>query len=70
MNLRELLLALPPDSRPEFARRVGTSLGYLRKLAYGQCLPSGDLAKRIVAADKRVTYADLFERRHQPKRRA
>lgn len=69
MTLRELLLALPMGDRQKLATEAGTTPGYLRKLAYGQCLPSGELAKKLVAADARLSYADLFERRHKPKKR-
>lgn len=70
MTLREVLLQMTTAQRREFAAACGTTTGYLRKLAYGQCLPSGTLAAKLVAREPRITYADLFENRHVSKARA
>ncbi len=61
MTLREVLLSMTMDQRHALASTCGTTLGYLRKLAYGQCLPSGALARKLIEAEPRLTYADLFE---------
>lgn len=67
MTLREVLLAMTKEQRAEYAAAAGTTAGYLRKLAYGQCLPSGALARKLIENDPRLTYVDLFERGYKKK---
>jgi DNA-binding transcriptional regulator YdaS (Cro superfamily) len=59
MNLQQLLKALPHGQGKQFAARVGTSYPYLYQVAHGIRTPSPDFCKRLVAADERLTLAEL-----------
>jgi hypothetical protein len=56
------MLLLSTEQKRQLARGAGTSVGYLRKLAYGQCLPSLELARTLISLEPRLTY-DSFQKK-------
>lgn len=60
ITLRELLKKLNRFEKLDLANKCGTSLGYLRKLAYGQCEPSLAMFRKLNAADPRLTLDSFF----------
>ena len=60
ITLRELLKKLDRFQKLDLANKCGTSLGYLRKLAYGQCEPSLAMFRKLNAADPRLTIDSFF----------
>jgi hypothetical protein len=61
ISLRELLKRLDRFQKLALAEQCGTSLGYLRKLAYGQCEPSLSMFRKLNAIEPRLT-VDSFHR--------
>jgi predicted transcriptional regulator len=59
ITMRDLLNQLDRKGKAKLADQCGTTLGYLRKLAYGQCAPSMSMFRKLCAADPRLT-ADSF----------
>lgn len=43
MDLKTYLRGVPPDEREAFAQRCGTTLNYLKQVAYGGKVPSAEL---------------------------
>lgn len=60
ITLRDLLKKLDRFQKLDLANKCGTSLGYLRKLAYGQCEPSLSMFRKLNAADPRLTIDSFF----------
>ena len=54
ISLRELLKKLDRYQKLQLAEACGTSLGYLRKLAYGQCDPSMEMYRKLRAIEPRI----------------
>lgn len=54
ISLRELLLKLDRYQKLQLADACGTSLGYLRKLAYGQCDPSMAMYRKLREIEQRI----------------
>lgn len=59
MDMRTLLRTMNEPQRQELARKVDSSLGYLRLIAGGHRRPSTDLAKKLVEADARLSLHEL-----------
>lgn len=59
MNLRDLLNILTPAEKVELAKRAETQHVYLIQCASGFRKPSPALCQRLVAADSRLTLAEL-----------
>lgn len=55
MTFHDFFYALSPKSRLAYAEKVGTTVGYLEKVAFGVSAPSLGMLYRMVKADKRVT---------------
>lgn len=66
MNLLTLKAKLSKAQYTALARKAGTSAGYLDQIAGAHRKPSARLAKRLVAADARLTLEslrpDIYER--------
>jgi predicted transcriptional regulator len=60
ITLRDLLKKLDRFQKLDLANKCGTSLGYLRKLAYGQCEPSLSMFRKLNAAEPRLTIDSFF----------
>lgn len=60
LSLREYLKTLDRFQKLALAEKCGTSLGYLRKLAYGQCEPSLSMFRKLNAAEPRLTIDSFF----------
>jgi len=60
LSLRELLKKLDRFQKLDLAAKCGTSLGYLRKLAYGQCEPSLSMFRKLNAIEPRLTVDSFF----------
>jgi hypothetical protein len=54
ITLRELLLKLDRYQKLQLAAALDTSLGYLRKLAYGQCEPSMSMFRKLREIEPRI----------------
>jgi hypothetical protein len=63
LTMRQLLKELDRMGKIRFADRCGTTLGYLRKLAYHQCEPSLAMFRKLQAAEPRLT-PDSFLRQN------
>jgi hypothetical protein len=59
MDMRTLLKKMTDPERETLARAVDSSVGYLRLIAGKHRRPSTDLAKKLVAADGRLTLHEL-----------
>lgn len=59
MDMRTYLNTVPKEDALRLAAAVNSSLNYLRLIAYKQRQAGPGLAKRLVAADSRLTLAEL-----------
>jgi predicted transcriptional regulator len=66
ISLRDLLKKLNRFEKLDLANKCGTSLGYLRKLAYGQCEPSLSMFRKLNTADPRLTVDSFFRSEDKP----
>lgn len=55
MTFHDFFYSLPVKGREAYAAKVGTSVGYLEKVAFGVSAPSLGMLYRMVKADRRVT---------------
>lgn len=55
MTFHDFFYSLPVKGREVYAAKVGTSVGYLEKVAFGVSAPSLGMLHRMVTADRRVT---------------
>ncbi|MFN7882269.1 MAG: hypothetical protein ACK5PF_04560 [bacterium] len=61
MTFHDFFYSLSVKSRAAYAAKVGTSVGYLEKVAFGVSAPSLGMLHRMVKADKRVTLDGVHE---------
>lgn len=59
MKLKPFLKSMNPVERAKFARRVKTSVEYLRLCTAAGRQPGPELCRKLVAADPRLTLAEL-----------
>lgn len=59
MDVREFLRSATPEERERVARIAGTSVAYLYQLAGRHKLPSISMCERLIAAEPRLTLAEL-----------
>jgi len=62
MQLKAFIRKVPPDDREDFAKRCGTTLKFLRQVAYGAKTPSAELCIGIA----RETGGDVPVRELRP----
>lgn len=74
-DFHDFFFSLSAKDRAAYADKVGTTVGYLEKVAFGGAAPSLSMLQRMMSADRRVTFdgiyntwsnrqAKLRERRH------
>lgn len=71
-SFHDFWLKLDGHGRQAYAQKVGTTAGYLEKVAYGGAAPSLDMLYRMTQADRRVTFLGVHATwsQHQERRRA
>lgn len=61
MNLREYYLGLSPEQREEYAKRAGTTVGYLPQLMNWHRFPKPRLMQALAeASEGNVTLPEVF----------
>lgn len=66
MTFHDYWFALTGDKREKLAAKVGSSVGYLEKVAGGFQLPSMHMATRLVRSARGLTY-DAIVRTYEAK---
>lgn len=59
MDMKNFLQQATPEQREELALRVGSSVGYFYLIAGGHRKAGSDLCKSLVAAETKLTLAEL-----------
>ena len=70
MDFREIWLGMPTVDRRELASKVGSSYGYLQKLAGGFGMPSMEFADKLKQELPSLDLAGFIKARKQAGRRA
>lgn len=61
MHFHDFLFLLAPKERAAYASKVGTTVGYLEKVAFGGAAPSLGMLHRMMQADRRVTFDGIYK---------
>jgi hypothetical protein len=66
-NFHDFYYGMEPAEREKYAARVGTTVGYLERVAGGFALPSLPMALRLVRRSKGGTSVDAIVRCYEAK---
>ena len=61
MSFHDFFYSLPVKDRSSYASAVGTTVGYLEKVAFGVSAPSLGMLHRMMRADSRVTFDGIYQ---------
>jgi hypothetical protein len=65
MEIRDVWKTFDEPARQRFLRKAGTTEGYVEKLNGGYCCPSLEMAAKLIAADRRLTYEGFLVSRRR-----